>query len=178
LIADEEDTGRLLLLRELLLRHSLLLGELQICQACTDQHGGAAEQLTDRFAEIVFNIGARLRVTNCEFRRSICRFGSRHQNHQSHKAPRSAANAAMTPPINKGFISAAVCYLPNIFALSAAAGVIVSPLSMQQPRGKSRRLAADSATSAPRPTSAPPTSTAGSPSRPPPTGSRSGTRPV
>jgi hypothetical protein len=43
LIADQQIAGRLLLLRELLLRILLLLCELHIGQRSTDQHHSSAE---------------------------------------------------------------------------------------------------------------------------------------
>jgi hypothetical protein len=44
----------------------LLLRELQIRCACTDQHRDAAECLTDGFAEVVRGIGAGFRIVDLD----------------------------------------------------------------------------------------------------------------
>jgi hypothetical protein len=53
LIADQQIMGRL-----------LLLSELQISQRGADQDRSPAEQLADRLALIVFDIGPRFRISN------------------------------------------------------------------------------------------------------------------
>jgi hypothetical protein len=64
LIADEEVALSLLLVLDLGLRCFLLLRELQKSKPSTKQHCGAAQELADGPSEVVFDIGARLRVSD------------------------------------------------------------------------------------------------------------------